>query len=125
MQAALRIGEARGVLLAEAARFGVEVHQFAPARVKRCVTGRGAASKGSVAAMVGQLVRLGRGLAESLPADATDAVAVALTRVEQRAFPPCCSCLPICELDASWRTRMLGWPISFSVGRCNLSADHF
>ena len=87
VQAALRIGEARGVVLAEVARFGIDVHQFAPARVKRCVTGRGAASKESVAAMVGQLVRLERELPESLPADATDAVAVALTRVEQRRSP--------------------------------------
>lgn len=87
VQAALRIGEARGVVLAEAARFGVTVHQFAPARVKRCVTGRGAASKASVAAMVTQLVRISARQSEGLPADATDAVAVALTRVEQRRSP--------------------------------------
>lgn len=87
VQAALRIGEARGVVLAEAARASLPVHQFAPARVKRCVTGRGAATKEAVAAMVGQLVRLGPGMGHGLPADATDAVAVALTRVEQRRSP--------------------------------------
>jgi crossover junction endodeoxyribonuclease RuvC len=87
VQAALRIGEARGVVLAEAARAGLAVHQFAPARVKRCVTGSGAATKEAVAAMVGQLVRLGPGMARDLPADATDAVAVALTWVEQRRSP--------------------------------------
>lgn len=86
VQAALRIGEARGVVLAESARAGLVVHQFAPARVKRCVTGSGAASKESVAAMVAQLVRLGSA-AEGLPPDATDAVAVALTRIEERRSP--------------------------------------
>jgi crossover junction endodeoxyribonuclease RuvC len=94
VQAALRIGEARGVVLAESARCGVPVFQFAPARVKRCVTGRGAASKESVAAMVAQLVRLGR-QEVGMPADATDAVAVALTRVEQRRSP----LLQLPELD--------------------------
>lgn len=86
VQAALRIGEARGVILAESAMAGVEVHQFAPARVKRCVTGRGDASKEMVAAMVGRLVRLPPGVAD-LPRDATDAVGIALTRVEQRRSP--------------------------------------
>ena len=86
VQAALRIGEARGVVLAESARSGLTVHQFAPARVKRSVTGHGAAAKETVAAMVRQLVAMGASLA-SVPADATDAVAVALTRVEQRRSP--------------------------------------
>lgn len=88
IQAALRIGEARGVVLAESARSGLVVHQFAPARVKRCVTGNGAASKEAVAAMVGHLVLPGgRVLVAGLPADATDAVAIALTCVEQLRSP--------------------------------------
>jgi crossover junction endodeoxyribonuclease RuvC len=87
VQAALRIGEARGVVLAESARARLHVHQFAPARVKRCVTGRGAATKDVVAAMVGQLVRFDGGRSAGFPVDATDAVAVALTRVEQRRSP--------------------------------------
>lgn len=85
-QAALRIGEARGVILAESARAGLAVHQFPPARVKRCVTGRGNAGKEAVADMVGRLVRLPPGIA-ALPRDATDAVGIALTRVEQRRSP--------------------------------------
>ncbi|MBL9077320.1 MAG: crossover junction endodeoxyribonuclease RuvC [Planctomycetes bacterium] len=85
VQAALRIGEARGVVLAESARAGLCVHQFPPARVKRSVTGHGAASKPSVAAMVSRLLPNGAGT--GLPADATDAVAVALTRLEQRRSP--------------------------------------
>lgn len=84
--AALRIGEARGVVLAESARAGIDVFQFAPARIKRCVTGSGAASKEAVAAMLPhQLVTGGR--LPALPVDATDALAAALTRVEQRRSP--------------------------------------
>jgi crossover junction endodeoxyribonuclease RuvC len=86
--AALRIGEARGVVLAESARGGLLVHQFAPARVKRCVTGRGAASKESVANMVAQLVQGARSaFARGMAVDATDALAVALTCLEQRRSP--------------------------------------
>jgi crossover junction endodeoxyribonuclease RuvC len=87
VQAALRIGEARGVVLAESARAGLAVHQFAPARVKRSVTGNGAASKQSVAAMVAHLLQTGRPAFAGVPADATDAVAVALARLEQRRSP--------------------------------------
>jgi crossover junction endodeoxyribonuclease RuvC len=88
VQAALRIGEARGVVLAEAAAARLAVHQFAPARVKRCVTGHGAAGKEAVAAMVRQFVRGdSAALVAGLPADATDAVAVAWTRFEERRSP--------------------------------------
>jgi crossover junction endodeoxyribonuclease RuvC len=88
VQAALRIGEARGVVLAEATALGLGVHQFAPARVKRCVTGNGAADKTAVAAMVRQFVRPAPGAAiGALPLDATDAVAVAWTRLEERRSP--------------------------------------
>ncbi len=88
VQAALRIGEARGVILAEAAAAQLGVHQFAPARVKRCVTGHGAAGKEAVAAMVRQFVA-GNGSADvrGMPSDATDAVAVAWTRLEERRSP--------------------------------------
>lgn len=87
VQAALRIGEARGVILAECARYGVPVHQFAPARVKRVVTGRGAAKKEAVAAMLEQLLAATAQARGALPLDATDALAVAWTRLEQRRSP--------------------------------------
>jgi crossover junction endodeoxyribonuclease RuvC len=81
VQAALRIGEARGVILAEAARAGVEVQQFSPARIKRSVAGSGAASKLQVARMVAHSLRLDP-IPE--PADVTDALAVGLCAVEAR-----------------------------------------
>jgi crossover junction endodeoxyribonuclease RuvC len=86
VSAALRIGEARGVVLAEAARAGVAIHQYAPARIKRCVTGSGAAGKTTVAAMVLRQLDGADGFGGA-PADATDALAVAFTRVEERRSP--------------------------------------
>lgn len=87
-QAALRIGEARGVVLAEAARAGLSIHQYPPARIKRCVAGNGSAPKAAVAAMVqSQLGALVDQVGAALPADATDALAVSLTRVEERRSP--------------------------------------
>lgn len=84
IQSAMRIGEARGVVLAGARRRELEISQYPPARIKRVVTGNGAATKEVVARMVvGQL-----GLREvPQPADATDALAVALCRLEEAASP--------------------------------------
>lgn len=94
-QAALRIGEARGVVLAESARAGLDVFQFTPARVKRCVAGHGAARKESVGAMLQKVLP---GLTEAgldrLPADATDALALAWTRLEERRSPLLTAAVP-------------------------------
>jgi crossover junction endodeoxyribonuclease RuvC len=87
-QSALRIGEARGVVLAEAARAELVIHEYAPARIKRCVTGRGDAPKDVVADMVArQLGAAGLQALAGMPRDASDALAAALTRVEERRSP--------------------------------------
>lgn len=70
------LGHARGVILLAAARHGLDVAEFPPATVKKCVVGRGAAQKAQVGYMVQQLLRL---RAAPEPADAADGVAVALT----------------------------------------------
>ncbi len=80
VQSALRIGEARGVIMAEASRAGVAVRQFSPARIKRAVTGHGAASKDQVGEMVMRLLQL-PALPE--PRDVSDALAAAICRAEQ------------------------------------------
>jgi crossover junction endodeoxyribonuclease RuvC len=78
--AALRIGEARGVILASVRQQGAAVHQFTPARIKRAVAGNGAASKDAVARLVCQ--QLGLASMPS-PRDVTDALAVAFCRAEE------------------------------------------
>jgi crossover junction endodeoxyribonuclease RuvC len=84
VRAALRLGEARGVVLATAARRGIPVHEFAPAAAKKAVLGHGGASKTQVARMVAILLG-----SEPLdvPSDATDALALAFAAVKRDATP--------------------------------------
>ena len=78
IRSALRIGEARGAVLAVAARHGVEAVEYAPAAAKKALVGHGAASKEQVAAMVANA--LGQPPLD-VPLDATDALSLALTHV--------------------------------------------
>lgn len=78
-QAAAKLGHARGVALLVCARAGLEVLEYPPARVKRTVAGAGRADKSQVAEMVRALL----GLVERPPADAADALAIAITCIQQ------------------------------------------
>ena len=78
IQSALRIGEARGVVLSCAAAVGVAVHQYPPAAAKKALVGNGAAHKTQVAAMVARRLELTEA---PKPLDASDALALALTHV--------------------------------------------
>ncbi|MBL8959898.1 MAG: crossover junction endodeoxyribonuclease RuvC [Gemmatimonadetes bacterium] len=70
------LGHARGVILLAGAQAGLDVHEFPPAEIKKAVTGTGSATKEQVQFMVARLLRLA---SPPSPADASDAVAVALT----------------------------------------------
>ncbi len=72
---AMTVGYASGVVMAEAAAAGCEVVEYSPNQVKEAVAGWGGADKDEVGAMVQTLLGLPRRLQ---PADAADAVAVAL-----------------------------------------------
>ena len=74
-RSAFAIGEARAVALLAAAQAGLPVRPYAPAEVKLAVAGYGRSDK----AQVQELVRVQLGLATAPePADAADALAVAL-----------------------------------------------
>jgi crossover junction endodeoxyribonuclease RuvC len=74
------LAEARGAILAELARHGLAVEELAPAEVKSAVAGSGRADK----TQVGRMVRLTLALpAGPLPADATDALAVAVAGAQR------------------------------------------
>lgn len=75
LNTAISVGRASGVAILAAADAGLEVTEYAPTAVKAAVTGDGAADKKAVAAMVARLLRL---TAAPRPADAADALAVAL-----------------------------------------------
>jgi crossover junction endodeoxyribonuclease RuvC len=72
---ALVLGQARGVALVAAAASGSPVFEYNASTVKRSVGGAGSADKKAVARMVEMLL----GEAVNGPADATDAVALAIT----------------------------------------------
>jgi len=79
MKTALRLAEVRGVVLLAAAQHGVSVHSYAPREVKASVTGHGQADKRQVQVMVRALLSMTE-LPE--PADAADALAVALCHLQ-------------------------------------------
>ena len=72
---AILMGHVRGVILAAAARRGIEVSSYAATRVKKYVTGRGRASKPQMQRAIQQMLGL-VDLPE--PDDVADALAIAL-----------------------------------------------
>lgn len=80
-----KIGEGRAIAKLVAAQHGMPVAEYPPATVKLAVAGNGAASKEAVARMVTAAF----GLREPpKPADATDALAVALCHCTRGGAPP-------------------------------------
>ncbi len=73
-QALLKLGRAQAALMLVAVHHDLPVNQYTPAEVKKAVVGNGNAGKEQVAYMVRTLL----GLPETPPADAADALAVAL-----------------------------------------------
>ena len=79
-QAALRLGEARGAVLAAASHCGIPVWEYPPAQVKEVVTGCGSATKERMQAMVVRLLHLS-GTPRS---DAADAIGLAICHIRCR-----------------------------------------
>lgn len=75
LNTAVSVGRASGVAILAAAQAGLPVAEYVPTAVKAAVTGNGAAGKQAVATMVARLLRLAE---PPRPADAADALAVAL-----------------------------------------------
>ena len=75
VQSALKIGQARGVLILAGANFEVPVTEYSPREIKKSVVGNGAASKEQVQFMMKSLLKLSTALKSF---DATDALAVAV-----------------------------------------------
>lgn len=78
-QAAAKLGHARGVVLLNIERQSLRLAEYAPALVKRTITGQGRAGKDQVAKMVKLLLNL-----DTEPAhDAADALALAITHIRR------------------------------------------
>ncbi len=97
MHTALRLAEVRGVVLLAAAQHGLEVHSYAPREVKARVAGHGHADKRQMQVMVRALLSMNE---TPEPADAADALAVAL-----------------CHLQAEQTRRRFGLPDGNAVVR--------
>jgi len=77
------LAQARGALLSVVGRRRIDVFEYSPAEVKNAVTGNGRADKEQVAHMVRVLLGLPD---EDLPADATDALAVAICCAHRQTY---------------------------------------
>jgi crossover junction endodeoxyribonuclease RuvC len=75
---AISMGAARGAALIAAADHGLPVYEYAPRKIKMAVVGKGTADKTQVAFMV----RVILGLEGTPPADAADALAIALAHLQ-------------------------------------------
>jgi len=73
---AMRVSEARGVIIYEAAREGIPVHEYTPLQIKIAVTGYGKADKDQVNSMVQKLIPLPGKISSD---DEMDAIACGLT----------------------------------------------
>lgn len=73
---AMGVAEARGVVLYEAGRAGIHVHEYTPLQVKVAVCGYGRADKRQVMAMVPKLIVLPRAVTSD---DEMDALAIGIT----------------------------------------------
>ena len=77
---ALRVSEARGIILYEASSAGLKIYEYSPQTIKIAVTGYGKADKIQMAMMVRKLVRLPKKSSERLD-DEVDAIALGITHL--------------------------------------------
>lgn len=79
----MAVGEARGVVLLAAARFGIKVAEYTPLQVKMALTGYGRAEKRQVQQMVQRVLKL-----KELPRpdDAADALAIAVCHLHSHSI---------------------------------------
>lgn len=76
VKTAMKVGEARGVILLTCVQAGAPVDEFTPLQIKQAMTGYGRAEKGQVQRMVRMILKIKKKIT---PDDAADALAVALT----------------------------------------------
>lgn len=83
VRTAMGVGQAAGVVMAEAVGAGAKVFEYSPNAVKQAVTGDGAADKAQVERMIGRLLGITTPIR---PVDAADAAALALCHLAHAPF---------------------------------------
>lgn len=76
VKTAMKVSEARGIMLYEAAKSDLPIFEFTPLQIKVAVTGYGKSEKDQVTAMVKRLIKIEKDLKYD---DEYDAIAVGLT----------------------------------------------
>jgi crossover junction endodeoxyribonuclease RuvC len=84
VQSMLKLGRAQGVAIAAALSRSIPVFEYSPRKIKQSITGKGAASKEQVAAMLVRLLNI-TGTPETF--DATDGLAAAVCHFFQNGTP--------------------------------------
>lgn len=82
VKSALKLGQVRGVAMLAASSAGLEVAEYAPLSIKSAVVGYGRADKQQVQQMVARLLNLAE---PPEPADASDALAIAICHLHTSA----------------------------------------
>jgi crossover junction endodeoxyribonuclease RuvC len=85
-QTAMRVGQARGVILCTLAAAGVPIAEYTPNEIKESIAGYGAASKRQVLRMCASLLGVER---IAGPDDTADACAAAICHHHRAALRPC------------------------------------
>lgn len=76
VKTAMKVGQARGVILLTIKESGLSLYEFTPLQIKQTLTGYGRAEKRQMQKMVGMLLKINKKIT---PDDAADALAAALT----------------------------------------------
>jgi len=76
VKTAMKVGQARGVILLTLRQAGLPIDEFTPLQIKQTLTGYGRAEKGQVQKMVQMILQIKKKIT---PDDAADALAVAIT----------------------------------------------
>jgi crossover junction endodeoxyribonuclease RuvC len=84
VQSMLKLGRAQGAAIAAALSRSIPIFEYAPRKIKMSITGRGAASKEQVAAMLMRILKFSR---IEVKLDATDGLAAALCHFYQTNNP--------------------------------------
>jgi len=80
VQSMLKLGRAQGVAMAAGMTMGLDIHEYAPKKIKQAITGNGNASKEQVAAMLKHRLNI---IIDEKYLDATDALAAAVCHFQR------------------------------------------
>ncbi len=86
VQSMLKLGRAQGVAICAAIQRDIPITEYEPMKIKKAITGNGAASKVQVAAMLQRMLNISNEIMD-LQLDATDALAAAYCHFVQMGRP--------------------------------------